>query len=95
MKSNYSRSGIFLKYCDFLSIWADKFEQIVQTLIRLLQKEQSDQGLHCLPFSFHLSDALLHTLHIVIPLCSCMVIILGIVKPVLRGHPREGQKVAA
>ena len=29
----------------------DRSEQTVQTLIRLLQKEQSDQGLHCLPFN--------------------------------------------
>ena len=28
--------------------------QTMQTLIRLLQKEQSDQGLHCLPFHRHL-----------------------------------------
>ena len=25
--------------------------------IRLLPKEQSDQGLHCLPFHFHLLDS--------------------------------------
>ena len=32
-------------------------EQPVQTHIRLLPKEQSDQGLHCLPFHLHLLDA--------------------------------------
>ena len=35
-------------------------EQTVQTQIRLLLKEQSDQGLHCLPFHLHLLDALPH-----------------------------------
>ena len=33
-----------IKYIDIKS---------VQTQIRLLQKEQSDQGLHCLPFNLH------------------------------------------
>ena len=33
--------------------------QTVQTQIRLLLEEQSDQGLHCLHFSLHLWDALL------------------------------------
>ena len=32
-------------------------EQTVQTQIRLLLQEQSDQGLHCLPFHLHLLDA--------------------------------------
>ena len=30
-----------------------KFGQTLQTQIRLLLEEQSDQGLHCLPFSRH------------------------------------------
>ena len=30
--------------------------QTVQTQIRLLQEEQSDQGLHCLLFHLHLFD---------------------------------------
>ena len=34
--------------------------QIVQTQIRLLLKEQSDQGLHCLPFRPHRLDSLLY-----------------------------------
>ena len=34
-------------------------KQTVQTLIRLLQEEQSDQGLQCLPSNQHLTDALL------------------------------------
>ena len=31
-----------------LSFWTDRSEQTVQTQIRLLLEEQSDQGLHCL-----------------------------------------------
>ena len=34
--------------------------QTVQTQIRLLLKEQSDQGLHCLPFRQHRLDSLLY-----------------------------------
>ena len=37
-----------------LSIGTDRFEQTMQTQIRLLQREQSDQGLHCLTFNLHL-----------------------------------------
>ena len=36
------------------------FGQTVQTQIRLVLKEQSDQGLHYLPLHLHLLDALLH-----------------------------------
>ena len=42
-----------------LSIGTDRSEQTVQTQIRLLLKEQSDQGLHCLPCNLHLLDSLL------------------------------------
>ena len=49
-----------LKYCKILCIGTDSFKQTVQTQIRLLLKEQSDQGLHCLPFQLHLLNALLH-----------------------------------
>ena len=42
-----------------LSIQTDRSEQTVQTLIRLLLKEQSDQGLHCLPFHPHALETLL------------------------------------
>ena len=35
-------------------------EQTLYTLIRLLLKEQSDQGLHCLLFHLHLLDKLLY-----------------------------------
>ena len=43
----------------FLSFWTDRSGQTVQTQIRLLLEEQSDQGLHCLQFPLHLLDALL------------------------------------
>ena len=43
----------------FLRFWMDRSGQIVQTQIRLLLEEQSDQGLHCLQFSLHLLGALL------------------------------------
>ena len=38
----------------------DRSGQIVQTQIRLLLEEQSDQGLHCLPFLLHCLDSLLY-----------------------------------
>ena len=41
-----------------LSFWTDMSGQTVQTQIRLLLEEQSDQGLHCLPFCVHSLDAL-------------------------------------
>ena len=37
----------------FLSFRTDRSGQTVQTQIRLLLEEQSDQGLHCLPFRLH------------------------------------------
>ena len=43
----------------FLSFRTDRSGQTVQTQIRLLLEEQSDQGLHCLQFSLHLLAALL------------------------------------
>ena len=42
-----------------LSFWTDMPGQTVQTQIRLLLEEQSDQGLHCLPFRLHRLDLLL------------------------------------
>ena len=42
-----------------LSFWTDLFGQIVQTQIRLLLQEQSDQGLHYLLYCLHLFYALL------------------------------------
>ena len=55
-------------YADFLlmsavmilSFRTDRPGQTVQTQIRLLLEEQSDQGLHCLPFCLHLLDSLLY-----------------------------------
>ena len=43
----------------FLNFRTDRSGQTVQTQIRLLLDEQSDQGLHCLRFPLHLLDALL------------------------------------
>ena len=37
-----------------LCFGTDRPEHTVQTQIRLLLNEQSDQGLHCLPFYLHL-----------------------------------------
>ena len=37
----------------------DRSGQTVQTQIRLLLEEQSDQGLHCLQFHLHLFDEVL------------------------------------
>ena len=39
-----------------LNFGTDMFGQTVQTQIRLLLEEQSDQGLHCLLFHLHLFD---------------------------------------
>ena len=41
-----------------LSFRTDRPGQTVQTQIRLLLEEQSDQGLHCLPFRLHRLDSL-------------------------------------
>ena len=43
-----------------LSFPTDRPGQTLQTQIRLLLEEQSDLGLHCLPFRLHLLDALLY-----------------------------------
>ena len=42
-----------------LCIGTGRFQQTVQTKIRLLLKKQSDQGLRCLPVHQHLLDALM------------------------------------
>ena len=42
-----------------VSFPTDGFGQTVQTQIRLLQEEQSDQGLHCLLFHLHLFNEIL------------------------------------
>ena len=43
-----------------LSFRTDRPGQTVQTQIRLLLEEQSDQGLHCLPLRLHHLDSLLY-----------------------------------
>ena len=43
-----------------LSFQTDMPGQTVQTQIRLLLEEQSDQGLHYLPFRLHRLDSLLY-----------------------------------
>ena len=43
-----------------LSFRTDRPGQTVQTQIRLLLEEQSDQGLHCLQFRLHRLDSLLY-----------------------------------
>ena len=43
-----------------LNIGTDRSEQTVQTQIRLLLMEQSDQGLICLLFCLHLLNTILH-----------------------------------
>ena len=43
-----------------LSFRTDMPGQTVQTQIRLLLEEQSDQGLHCLPFRLDRLDSLLY-----------------------------------
>ena len=39
-----------------LNFWTDRSRQLVQTQIRLLLEEQSDQGLHYLLFNLHILD---------------------------------------
>ena len=43
-----------------VSFWTDRSGQTVQTQIRLLLEEKSDQGVHCLQFCLPLFDALLY-----------------------------------
>ena len=45
---------MFLLTVMILSFWIDRPGQTVQTQIRLLVEEQSDQGFHCLLFHSHL-----------------------------------------
>ena len=44
----YSRTTLKFNTVIILKIGTDRSEQTVEILIRPLQKEQSDQGLHCL-----------------------------------------------
>ena len=43
-----------------LNFQTDKPGQTVQTQIRQLLEEQSDQGLHCLPFRLQILDTILY-----------------------------------
>ena len=53
-------SYIFVITVIILNIGTDRSEQTVQTQIRLLLMEQSDQGLLCLLFCMHLLNTILH-----------------------------------
>ena len=68
---NFSKiplTNVYLSMCKkivlltviILNIGTDRSEQTVQTQIRLLLKEQSDQGLLCLLFCLHLLNTMLH-----------------------------------
>ena len=51
---------IFCHTVMVISFWTDRSEQTVQTQIRLLLEEQSDQGLHCLLNSVSIIKGLNH-----------------------------------
>ena len=53
-------TGIQIHTVIILNIGTDMSEQTVQTQIRLLLMEQSDQGLLCLLFCLHLLNTILH-----------------------------------
>ena len=55
-KHNYLTANTVI----ILNIGTDRSEQTVQTQIRLLLMEQSDQGLLCLLFCLHLLNIILH-----------------------------------
>ena len=65
-----------------LNIGTDRSEQTVQTQIRLLLMEQSDQGLLCLLFCLHLLNTILHCNYNCSNCRTIMVIISGV--PVFR-----------
>ena len=65
-----------------LNIGTDRSEQTVQTQIRLLLMEQSDQGLLCLLFCLHLLNTILHCKINCSNCRTIMVIISGV--PILR-----------
>ena len=54
------QSLITLHTVMILSFRTHRPGQTVQTQIRLLLEEQSDQGLHCLPFRLHRLDSLVY-----------------------------------
>ena len=51
---------VYTKYRNDSSFQTDRSGQTVQTQIRQLLEEQSDQGLHCLQFRLHLLNALFY-----------------------------------
>ena len=59
VRANSADPDVHLNTVMILSFRTDRSGQTVQTQIRLLLEEQSDQGLHCLQFPLHLLDALL------------------------------------
>ena len=66
IKETFSKKGACFFFWDtlytvmILSFRTDRPGQTVQTQIRLLLEEQSDQGLHCLPFRLQRLDLLLY-----------------------------------
>ena len=58
--SNLHTAGLKSNTVMILSFRTDMPGQTVQTQIRLLLEEQSDQGIHCLPFCLHHLDSLLY-----------------------------------
>ena len=67
MSNHYTGTYLYIQFGKpgtitvmILSFRTDCSGQIVQTQIRLLLEEQSDQGLHYLQYCLHLLDALLY-----------------------------------
>ena len=54
-----TKQHIIVNTVTILSFRTDRSGQTVQTQIRLLLEEQSDQGIHCLQFQLHLLGTLL------------------------------------
>ena len=59
-RSSLSQSFKISTTVMILSFRTDRPRQTVQTQIRLLLEQQSDQGLHCLPFRLHRLDSLVY-----------------------------------
>ena len=60
-----------------LSIGTDMWKQPVQSQIRLLLKEQSDKGLHCLPFHLCLLDSLYYIVKTDSSMCRTKTVIIS------------------
>ena len=56
LTATYLHQTLNQPVCDVPGFLTDRSGQTVQTLIRLLLEEQSDQGLRCLLFHLHLLD---------------------------------------